>query len=66
VCAGGSSKPTRSWNKSSYTDAERVILAGAYQALLRYGPLPHPSAPLVIHRSALGSMRSRGGAGQRE
>jgi hypothetical protein len=25
-----------------YTDAERVILADAYQALLRYGPLPHP------------------------
>jgi hypothetical protein len=33
-----------------YTDAERVILADAYQALLRYGPLPHPSSPLVIHR----------------
>lgn len=32
-----------------YTDAERVILADAYQALLRYGPLPHP-CPLVIHR----------------
>jgi hypothetical protein len=27
-----------------------VILADAYQALLRYGPLPHPSSPLVIHR----------------
>jgi hypothetical protein len=25
-----------------YTDAERVVLADAYQALLRYGPLPHP------------------------
>jgi hypothetical protein len=25
-----------------YTDAERVILADAYQALLRYGPLPTP------------------------
>ena len=24
--------------------------ADAYQALLRYGPLPHPSSPLVIHR----------------
>jgi hypothetical protein len=24
-----------------YTDAERVVLADAYQALLRYGPLPH-------------------------
>jgi hypothetical protein len=33
-----------------YTDAERVILADAYQELLRYGPLPHPSSPLVIHR----------------
>jgi hypothetical protein len=33
-----------------YTDAERVILADAYRALLRYGPLPHPSSPLVIHR----------------
>ena len=33
-----------------YTDAERVILADAYQALLRYGPLPHPSSPLEIHR----------------
>jgi hypothetical protein len=27
-----------------------VILADAYQALLRYGPLPHPSSPLEIHR----------------
>jgi hypothetical protein len=34
-----------------YTDAERVILADAYQALLRYGPLPHPSSPLTIHGS---------------
>ena len=25
-----------------YTDAERVILADADQALLRYGPLPTP------------------------
>jgi len=33
-----------------YTDAERVILADAYQALLRHGPLPHPSSPLVIYR----------------
>jgi hypothetical protein len=33
-----------------YTDAERVVLADAYQALLRYGPLSHPSSPLVIHR----------------
>ena len=33
-----------------YTDAERVILADAYQVLLRYGPLPYPSSPLVIHR----------------
>ena len=24
-----------------YTDAERVVLADANQALLRYGPLPH-------------------------
>ena len=28
-----------------YTDAERVILADAYQTLLHYGPLPHPSSP---------------------
>ena len=28
-----------------YTDAECVILADAYQALLRYWPLPHPSSP---------------------
>jgi hypothetical protein len=28
-----------------YSDAERVILADAYQALVRYGPLPHPSSP---------------------
>ena len=33
-----------------YTGGERVMLADAYQALLRYGPLPHPSSPLVIHR----------------
>ena len=33
-----------------YTDDERVILADAYQALLRLRPLPHPSFPLVIHR----------------
>jgi hypothetical protein len=33
-----------------YTDTERVILADAYQELLRHGPLPHPSSPLVIHR----------------
>jgi hypothetical protein len=33
-----------------YTDAERVILADAYQALLRHGPLPQRSSPLVIHR----------------
>jgi hypothetical protein len=33
-----------------YSDAEQVILADAYQALLRDGPLPHPSSPLVIHR----------------
>jgi hypothetical protein len=33
-----------------YTDAERVVLADAYQVLLRYGPLPHPSSPLAIHR----------------
>ena len=33
-----------------YTDDERGILADAYRALLRYGPLPHPSSPLVIHR----------------
>jgi hypothetical protein len=28
-----------------YTDAERVILADAYQALVRYGPLPTPRPP---------------------
>ena len=28
-----------------YTDTERMILADAYQALLRYGPLPYPSSP---------------------
>jgi hypothetical protein len=33
-----------------YSDAERVILADACQALLRYGPLPHPFSPLVSHR----------------
>jgi hypothetical protein len=33
-----------------YTDAERVALADAYQALLRYGPLPHPGSPLEVHR----------------
>jgi hypothetical protein len=33
-----------------YSDAERVILGDTYQALLRYGPLPHPSSPLAIHR----------------
>jgi hypothetical protein len=33
-----------------YSEAERVTLADAYRALLRYGPLPHPSSPLEIHR----------------
>jgi hypothetical protein len=33
-----------------YTDAERMTLADAYQTLLRYGPLPHHSSPLEIHR----------------
>jgi hypothetical protein len=33
-----------------FTDAERVVLADAYQALLGYGPLPQPSSPLEIHR----------------
>jgi hypothetical protein len=33
-----------------YAEGERVILADAYQALLRHGPVPHPSSPLVIHR----------------
>ena len=33
-----------------YTDAERLVLADAYQELLHYGPLPHPSSPLLIHR----------------
>ena len=32
-----------------YTNAERVLLADAYQALLRHGPLPHPGSPLEIH-----------------
>ena len=31
-----------------YTDAERVVLADAYQALLRLGPLPRPGSPLEI------------------
>jgi hypothetical protein len=31
-----------------YTDAERVVLADAYQALLRSGPLPRPGSPLEI------------------
>jgi hypothetical protein len=29
-----------------YTDAERVVLADAYQALLRFGPLPDGSVRL--------------------
>jgi hypothetical protein len=33
-----------------YTDAERLVLADAYRALLHHGPLPQPSSPLVIHR----------------
>ena len=33
-----------------YTDAERLVLADAYQDLLRYGPLPHLNSPLEIHR----------------
>jgi hypothetical protein len=33
-----------------YTDAERTILAEAYRALLRHGPLPHPASPLAIHQ----------------
>ena len=32
-----------------FTDAERVVLADAYQALLRFGPLPHPGSALEIH-----------------
>jgi hypothetical protein len=48
-CAGGSSRPRSPSKRSSATDAERVILPDAYQAPLRYGPLPHPY-PLVIHR----------------
>jgi hypothetical protein len=32
-----------------YTDAERTILAEAYRALLRHGPLPHTGSPLDIH-----------------
>ena len=35
---------------AQYTDAERAILAEAYRALLRHGPLPHPGSPLDIHR----------------
>jgi hypothetical protein len=31
-----------------YTDAERVVLADAYQTLLRYGPLPPPGFTLEI------------------
>jgi len=33
-----------------YTDAQRAILADAYRALLRHGPLPHRGSPLAIHR----------------
>jgi len=33
-----------------YTDTERAILAEAYRALLRHGPLPHPGSPLAIHK----------------
>jgi hypothetical protein len=33
-----------------YTDAERMVLADAYQALLGYGPLPHSGSALEIHR----------------
>ena len=33
-----------------YADAERVVLADASQALVRYGPLPHPGSLLEIHR----------------
>jgi hypothetical protein len=33
-----------------YADAERAILAEAYRALLRHGPLPRPGSPLAIHR----------------
>jgi hypothetical protein len=33
-----------------YTDAERMVLADAYQAMLRYGPLAHPASPLEIHQ----------------
>jgi hypothetical protein len=33
-----------------FSDAERLVLADAYQALLRDRPLPHPSSPLVVHR----------------
>jgi hypothetical protein len=32
-----------------YTDDERVILGDADDSLLRDGPLPNPSSPLVIH-----------------
>jgi hypothetical protein len=32
-----------------YTDSERGVLADAYQALVRHGPLPHPGSPLEIH-----------------
>ena len=35
---------------AQYTHAERAILAEAYRALLRHGPLPHPGSPLEIHR----------------
>jgi hypothetical protein len=31
-----------------YTDAEREVLADAYQTLLRYGPLPPPGFTLEI------------------
>ena len=50
-------------------DAERVVLADAHQALLRYGPLPQPSSLLVIHRSrdpswSVACLRTGGSAGR--
>ena len=41
-----------------YTDAEWVVLADAYQALLRYGPLPH----LGHHLRSIGSATRAGDA----
>jgi hypothetical protein len=37
------------WQIEQAEEFRRVVLADAYQALLRFGPLPHPGSPLEIH-----------------